>query len=83
MSIGADSQGASNFFIGTIDDVAVYDVALSGAAIRQLYDSHTHSDLVAAYDFNGDADDVSGNGHDGSITARPGCRIDRAIPMGR
>ena len=67
VSIGADSQGASNFFIGTIDDVAVYDTALSSAAIRQLYDSHTHPALVAAYDFNGDADDVSGNGHDGSI----------------
>ena len=68
VSIGADSQGASNFFIGTIDDVAVYDAALSAAAIRQLYDSHTHPDLVASYYFNGDAGDVSGNGHDGGIT---------------
>ncbi len=29
MSIGADSQGTTNFFIGSIDDVAVYDTALS------------------------------------------------------
>lgn len=68
MSIGADSQGASNFFIGTIDSIAVYDAALSSTAIRQLYESHTHPDLVAAYDFNSDADDASGNGHDGSIS---------------
>ncbi len=67
MCIGGDSQGTSNFFIGTIDDVAVYDAALSGTAIRQLYESHTHPDLVAAYDFSGDADDASGNGHDGAI----------------
>ena len=68
VSIGADSQGTSNFFIGIIDDVAVYDAALSSTAIRQLYDSHTHPDLVASYYFDGDADDASGNGHDGAIT---------------
>jgi hypothetical protein len=67
VSIGADSQGSSNFFIGTIDDVAVYDAALSSAAIRQLYESHTHPDLVVSYYFNGDAADASGNGHDGAI----------------
>jgi len=67
VSIGGDSQGASNFFQGDIDDVAVYDVALDSATIRQLYDSHTHSDLVASYYFDGNADDSSGNGHDGVI----------------
>ena len=78
VSIGADSQGASNFFVGTIDHVAVYDAALSAAAIRQLYESFTHPDLVAAYDFNADADDVSGNGHDGSVNGavwRPTGRV--------
>ena len=67
VSIGADSEGASNFFIGDIDDVAVYDAALSSATIRQLYDNHTHPDLVASYYFNGDAGDTSGNGHNGTI----------------
>jgi hypothetical protein len=67
VSIGGDSQGTSNFFIGTIDDVAVYDAALSNAAIRQLYETHTHPNLVASYYFNGDAADASGNGHDGVI----------------
>jgi len=65
--IGGDSQGASNFFIGVIDDMAVYNAALSSSAIRQLYESHTHTDLVAAYDFNANANDTSGNGHDGTI----------------
>ncbi len=68
VSIGADSQGASNYFIGTIDDMAVYDAALSTTAIQQLYESHTHPGLVAAYNFNGDADDASGNGHHGSVS---------------
>jgi len=65
--IGGDSQGASNFFIGVIDDMAVYNAALSSFTIRQLYESHTHTDLVTAYNFNGNASDTSGNGHDGTI----------------
>ena len=67
VSMGGDSAGTSNFFIGAIDDVAVYDAALSSAAIRQLYETHTHPDLTASYYFNGDAADASGNGHDGAI----------------
>ena len=67
VSMGGDSAGTSNFFIGIIDDVAVYDAALSSAAIRQLYETHTHPDLTASYHFNGDAADASGNGHDGAI----------------
>ncbi len=67
VSMGGDSAGTSNFFIGAIDDVAVYDAALSSAAIRQLYETHTHPDLTASYYFNGDAADASGNGHDGTI----------------
>lgn len=67
LSIGADSAGGSNFFQGLIDDVAVYDAALSSAAIRQLYHNHAHADLVASYYFDGNATDASGNGHDGSI----------------
>jgi hypothetical protein len=67
VSIGCDSQGTSNFFIGVIDDVAVYNAALSSTAIRQLYENHTHPNLVASYYFNGSAADSSGNGHDGTI----------------
>ncbi len=67
VSIGADSAGSSNFFRGLIDDVAVYNVALSSAEIRQLYHNHPHVNLVASYYFDGSAIDASGNGHDGSI----------------
>jgi len=67
LSIGADSAGSSNFFRGLIDDVAVYNVALSSTAIRQLYHNHAHANLVASYYFDGNATDASGNGHDGSI----------------
>jgi hypothetical protein len=67
VSIGADSAGSSNFFRGLIDDVAVYNAALSSSAIRQLYHSHAHANLVASYYFDGNANDASGNGHDGNI----------------
>ena len=67
LSIGADSQGSSNFFIGVIDDVAIYDTALSSTAIRQLYDNHNHPNLVASYYFNGDASDTGSSGLDGTI----------------
>ena len=68
LSIGADSQGSSNFFIGTIDDVAIYDTALSSTAIRQLYDNHNHPNLVASYYFDGDANDAGSSGLDGIVS---------------
>ena len=68
VSIGADSQGASNFFMGVIDSVAIYNVAMDANSIRQLYLNHSHPNRVASFDFNGDASDGSGNGHDGTIT---------------
>jgi hypothetical protein len=68
LSIGADSQGSSNFFIGAIDDVAIYDTALSSTAIRQLYDNHSHPNLAASYYFSGDASDAGSSGLDGTIS---------------
>jgi hypothetical protein len=35
LSIGADSQGTQHFFNGAVDDVAVYDRALTDAEIRE------------------------------------------------
>ena len=64
---GRGLSGYRRLLVGIIDDVAVYDAALSSAAIRQLYETHTHPDLTASYYFNGDAADASGNGHDGAI----------------
>jgi hypothetical protein len=37
LTIGADYQGTQNFFTGLIDQVAVYDQALSVDEIRDAY----------------------------------------------
>jgi hypothetical protein len=35
LSIGADSQGSQHYFNGDVDDVAVYDRALTDGEIRE------------------------------------------------
>jgi hypothetical protein len=52
-------------FVGDIDDMRIYNRALSDVEIQQL--SQVSIDgLVAYYPFNGDANDASGNGNDGA-----------------
>jgi len=64
--IGGDSGGSGNFFNGDIDDLAIYRRALNDPEIRALYLTQTHPDLVASYVFQGDLQDGSGSGHNGS-----------------
>jgi hypothetical protein len=68
VSIGADSEGTGNYFVGVIDDVAVYEAVLTGPEIRAIYGNHAHPALRASYYFNGNASDASGNGHHGAVT---------------
>ena len=67
VSIGADSAGTSAFFTGAVDDVAVYALALSSTQIRDITRGTLTVPRAAYYDFNGDAIDGSGNGHDGVV----------------
>ena len=67
LSIGADSEGAAGHFTGDVDDVAVYDMALSDAEIRSLLAGPTHPNRVVSYGFNGDATDGGPGGHDGTL----------------
>jgi len=67
LSIGADSEGAAGFFTGDVDDVAVYDRALSDAEIRGLLAGPAHPNRVVSYGFNGNADDGGPGGHDGTM----------------
>ncbi|MDH4263207.1 MAG: DUF1554 domain-containing protein [Spirochaetia bacterium] len=56
-------------FPGKIDDVRIYNNALTAAQVRQLA-VQVPTGLVARYDFTGDANDVSGWGNNaGSATA--------------
>lgn len=54
------------YFQGTLDDIRIYDDAMTDAQVVQL--SNTESTgLVAYYPFNGNADDESGNGNNGTV----------------
>jgi outer membrane protein assembly factor BamB len=77
ITIGSGSNGTDKFF-GRIDEVRVYDRALSAAEVTALYNLEKPTDrpvtpidldagLVAHYPFNGNAKDASGNGNDGTV----------------
>lgn len=67
--IGAFVDGAaSSKFKGNIDDVRIYNNALSATQIRQIA-GQALSGLVARYDFIGDTNDVSGLGNNLSPTS--------------
>jgi hypothetical protein len=67
ISIGADSGGKSDFFNGVIDDVRIFNKALTASEIRDIYSGSSSEPHVALYPFNNNANDASGNGHDGSV----------------
>ncbi|MEQ8358247.1 MAG: LamG-like jellyroll fold domain-containing protein [Cytophagales bacterium] len=50
---------------GKIDDIAIYNRALSDCEIQELLDIDINTDLVAYYPFNGNTLDVSGNNNNG------------------
>ncbi|MFT3846031.1 MAG: T9SS type A sorting domain-containing protein [Lacibacter sp.] len=51
---------------GKLDDIRIYDAAMSDAQVLQLYQSELLG-LVAYYPFNGNANDESGNGNNGTV----------------
>ncbi|PID39372.1 MAG: hypothetical protein CR984_07175 [Proteobacteria bacterium] len=67
LSLGADEQGTQGYFNGDIDDVAVYDRALTDNEIRGLMHGAAHPNRVVSYGFNGNADDGGPGGHDGMV----------------
>ncbi len=68
--IGRHSRPLSSaFFHGRIDDVKVFNCALSPAQMDSLYQAEAPPPtcLIANYTFNGDAIDITGNEHDGTV----------------
>ena len=62
LGIGYDPIDAGSFFKGSLDEVQVYNRALSGAEVAALYTAQNTApniadDLVANYTFSGNADD--------------------------
>jgi len=71
--IGENSQATGRFFHGLLDDVRIYDGALTEEQIQAVMtptiepvDPGTEG-LLAAYEFETDATDGSGNGNDGAF----------------
>ena len=56
------------FLTGKLDEVRIYNYALSTAEIAELYNSYecNSNKLVAYYPFTGNVNDASGNGNDGT-----------------
>ncbi len=54
-------------FKGKLDEFRIYNIPLSDAQILQLYKNES-TGMVAYYPFNSNANDESGNGHDGTVT---------------
>jgi len=69
---GMDTPGLTEFTVGTIDDIRIYNRALPSAEIRALYHEGgwdirmVDSGLVAYYPFNNNTVDESGNGNNGT-----------------
>ncbi|MDD5771894.1 MAG: caspase family protein [bacterium] len=62
-----DGSLMMSYFNGTIDDVRIYNYALSDSEINDLYNNEKSGGLVAYYPFNGNANDESGNGNNGVV----------------
>jgi len=77
LGIGYDPIDNNNWFNGTLDEVAIFNVALTPAAIATLYAAQstfpgTPGDLVASYSLNGNGTDATqfGNHADLDPTAK-------------
>ena len=64
------------YYNGLLDDIRIYDYALSRTQIDSLYHDGgwtgnppaNATGVIAYYPFNGNANDASGNGHNGTVT---------------
>jgi hypothetical protein len=60
--------GGMDFFNGVIDDVRIYDAAMTGTAVAALHNSEILPNAqIAYYPFTGNAGDSSGNGLNGTV----------------
>ena len=76
--IGASPAGPSEFFNGLVDEVRVWNVALSDAQLTQLLNNEVignESGLAGCFRFDEGsgtlANDLSGNGHNGTLFNSP------------
>jgi hypothetical protein len=66
-TIGQDTENPDRFFNGKVDDIRIFDYALTANEVSALFNENQSDMLIAYYPFNGNANDESGNGHDGTV----------------
>ncbi len=74
LGIGYNAIDGGNWFDGSIDDIGIYNFALSDAAIAALYNAEaafpgTATDLVAAYSLDGNGKDATQFSNDAVLDA--------------
>ena len=67
---------SAGYFQGKLDDFRFYNTAMTDLEVQNIYNSEANG-LVAFYPFNGNANDESGNGHDGTINGNAALVPDR------
>ncbi|MBA4312784.1 MAG: hypothetical protein C0417_09160 [Chlorobiaceae bacterium] len=77
--LGLQTPGwAVNYLDGKLDDICIYNRALSESEIKALYDEGGWDpNLIAYYPFNGSANDESGNDNNGTIIGEVSLTTDR------
>jgi hypothetical protein len=66
VTVGAEMYNTvREFFVGDIDEIRIYNRALSASEVQTLYSLDLGQ--VAYYPFNGNANDVSGHGFNGTV----------------
>jgi hypothetical protein len=69
-------NGCNGGFNGKVDEIKVLNRALSGSEILEMYNKSIDR-LVAFYPLNGNANDESGNGYNGTLINNPTFTLDR------
>ena len=67
--IGLDNPGVNEYLDGKLDDIRIYNRALSDDEISDLYHEGgwtASGELLAHYQFDGDYQDISGNNNNGN-----------------
>ncbi|GBF50115.1 concanavalin A-like lectin/glucanases family protein [Leptospira ryugenii] len=72
----AGGAGALSFFSGKVSDVRIFNGTLDTNAIQKLA-IQVPTGLIAYFPFNGNTNDVSGNGNDLTIMGTPSLATDR------
>jgi hypothetical protein len=70
-TIGSRNDFFNGWYQGILDDISVYNRALSAAEINSVFNSICTADittgLIGNYPFNGNANDISGNNNNGVV----------------